>query len=388
MKRAFAIAVTNTRRMFRLRTNLFFAFVFPMILILVLGATFGGSDNPRVGVVSPGSGPLEAALVAQLRSTPHLRVSSVASRAALVSRVSRGELSGGLVIPAGYDAAVSGGRTATVDYVGRPDASSQRLKETVDGAVAQQATLLGAAGFAVSQHAADDFGSALAAARAILPTTPVVSVAQSSAGKARTDANLGRFDESAWTELLLFLFFTALSGSLALIESRRLGLSRRMLSTPTSAAVVVAGETMGRMLIGLIQATVIVFGSALVFNVKWGQPLGVIAVVVLFLLVADGAGICLGTLLRNEQQAIAVSVLAGMGLAAIGGCMVPLEVFSSTMKRVAHITPHAWANDAFAQLVGHNAGIGGIVPQLAVLAGFAAVLMALATWRLRRVLVA
>ena len=108
--------------------------------------------------------------------------------------------------------------------------------------------------------------------------------------------------------------------------------------------------------------------------------------VILFALVGAGAGIFLGTLFRNEQQAIGVSLLLGLGLGALGGCMVPLEVFSPTMRRVAHITPQAWGNDAFARLVGHGASITGILPQLGVLAAYAAVLLALATWRLRRVL--
>jgi ABC-2 type transport system permease protein len=43
-------------------------------------------------------------------------------------------------------------------------------------------------------------------------------------------------------------------------------------------------------------------------------------------------------------------------------------------------------NDAFARLVGHGASIGGILPQLGVLAAYAAVLLTLAAWRLRRVL--
>jgi linearmycin/streptolysin S transport system permease protein len=58
------------------------------------------------------------------------------------------------------------------------------------------------------------------------------------------------------------------------------------------------------------------------------------------------------------------------------------------MKNVAHITPHAWAYDAFTQLVAHGATIGDIGRQLAVLAAFAIGLLALATWRLRRVLFA
>jgi ABC-2 type transport system permease protein len=226
----------------------------------------------------------------------------------------------------------------------------------------------------------------LAAANAAAAKVPVVAVTQTVAGKANLSATLGQFDESAWTELLLFLFLTALTGALGLIETRRLGLSRRMLSTPTSAATVIAGETLGRVLIGLIQALVIIVGSALLFGVKWGQPIGVAAVVIVFILVAAGAGIFLGTLFANEQQASGVSLLAGLGLAALGGCMVPLEVFSPTMKHIAHLTPHAWASDAFAKLVGHGASITDIGPQLAVLAAFATALLALATWRLRHVL--
>src|SRR5579871_6511246 len=106
MPKALAIALNNLRRLFRVRTNLFFTFVFPMLLILVLGATFGGSANPRLGVVSSGSGPLETELIQQLGHTPHLRVVRVGSRSRLVTQVARGQLAAGLVIPPNYDALI------------------------------------------------------------------------------------------------------------------------------------------------------------------------------------------------------------------------------------------------------------------------------------------
>ena len=85
--KALWIAATNLRRTFRMRTNIFFIFVFPMILILALGATFGGSSSPRLGVVSQGSGPLGTALAHQLERTPHLRVVPVSDPAALLTQV-------------------------------------------------------------------------------------------------------------------------------------------------------------------------------------------------------------------------------------------------------------------------------------------------------------
>jgi len=382
------IGLVNLRRMFRVRANIFFVFVFPMVLILVLGATFGGSSTPRLGVVDTGSGPLGAALLRQLEQTPHLKVVTVSDAAALLTQVGRGNLAAGVVIPPGYDAAARSGRGATVRYLAQENQSSQQLGQTVRGAVARQAALLGAALFAAGQHAVPDFSAGLAEATRISPAVPSVSVTQTTAGTTVFSRTLGQFDEGAWTELVLFLFLTALTGSVAIIETRRLGLSRRMLATPTAPITVIAGETVGRVLISCVQALVIILGSALLFGVSWGAPAGVVAVVILFALVGAGAGIFVGTLFRNEQQASAISLLLGLGLGALGGCMVPLEVFSPVLRRVAHITPQAWANDAFAKLVGHGASIAGILPQLGVLAAYAAALLALAAWRLRRVMAA
>jgi ABC-2 type transport system permease protein len=67
--------------------------------------------------------------------------------------------------------------------------------------------------------------------------------------------------------------------------------------------------------------------------------------------------------------------------------MWPLAIVPEPMRAVGHLFPHAWAMDAFIALIAKGEGVAGIVPQLTVLAGFAAALLALATWRLRRTLV-
>jgi ABC-type uncharacterized transport system permease subunit len=78
--------------------------------------------------------------------------------------------------------------------------------------------------------------------------------------------------------------------------------------------------------------------------------------------------------------------LLGLSLAALGGSMVLLEVFPETMKTVAKITPHAWANEAFAELLLDDGALADVLPQLGVLLAFAVSLLALATWRLRSAL--
>ena len=64
--------------------------------------------------------------------------------------------------------------------------------------------------------------------------------------------------------------------------------------------------------------------------------------------------------------------------------MIPIELFSDTMQKVAHITPHAWALDAFAVLVREDGTVADILPERAVLGGFAIVLIGISGFRLRR----
>jgi ABC-2 type transport system permease protein len=206
-------------------------------------------------------------------------------------------------------------------------------------------------------------------------------------GTAYTTAS-GRFDAGASTQVLLFIFFTSLSGASWLIETRRLGIARRILSTPTSTGTLVAGQLLGRLAIALLQALIIVVGSVLLFGVSWGDPLATAAVIFSFCLVATGAAVVLGSLVDNEGQAAPLALLLGLGLAALGGSMAPLEVFPSTARTIAHITPHAWANDAFSKLLKHGGDLVTVLPQIGVLLAFAAAAIAVAAWQLRRTLTA
>ncbi len=111
---------------------------------------------------------------------------------------------------------------------------------------------------------------------------------------------------------------------------------------------------LGRLAVALLQALIIIVGSALFFGVGWGDPAGTAAVVISFALVGTGGAVLLGSLFSSEQQAGPVALLLGLGLAALGGSMAPLEVFPDTARAIAHVTPHAWANDAFSDLLGER----------------------------------
>ncbi len=386
--KAFTIAGTNLRRWLRDRSNVFWAFIFPILLILVLGSAFGGSSDPRLGIHNEGDGPLAADLVVLLEEQPGMQVIQFESREDLVATVERGELEAGLLIPVDYDATLRQGAMTSVELVARSAEEAQAISSNVQSALTQQSVVLRAAFFVESEEVGS-FAEGLETAETASMNVADVTVVVSSAGEPVGFFQLGRFDASAQQQMLLFVFLTSLTASAALIQTRRLGVARRMMSTPTPVRTILVGEGMGRFAVALLQGLFIMVGTLVFFNVNWGDPVGAAAILIVFSLVGSGAAMLMGSLFENDQQAAGLGVLLGMGLAALGGCMVPLiifEFFAPTLFQVAHITPHAWGLEAFDVLVIENGTLVDTLPFLAILLGFAGVFYLLAIWRLRRVL--
>jgi ABC-2 type transport system permease protein len=188
-------------------------------------------------------------------------------------------------------------------------------------------------------------------------------------------------------ELILFMFLMGMVAASALIKSRQLGVTQRMLATPATAVHVVAGEGLGRFAIAVVQGVFIIAATALLFRLGWGSWLATAAIVTSFALVATAAALLVGALVDNESQSSAIGISLGLALAALGGCMVPFEVFPDWLRSLAHITPHAWAIDAFTEVVQRGGGLGQIGTELAVLVTFGVVMLAGASTALRRAIV-
>ena len=385
--KAITIAANDLRRLLRWRGNLFFLFVLPMLIILLLGAAFGGSQKARVGVLQRDRGPLAQQFIVALGSRPSTKLTRYQNSVSLQKAVARGDIDAGLVIPAGYDSLVRHGQSATLDYFDRPNSVAQQLRPTIQSVAADQSRTIAAAQVLQRQRNLP-FSGALARASAVVERLPRVQAVLTAPDGSRYAVTTGRFQQGASTELVLFIFFTSLTGAAFMIETRRLGIARRILSTPTSTRTIVAGQLLGRLAVALAQALIIVLGSMLFFGVTWGNPLGSAAVILAFCLVGTGAAVLIGTLCQTEEQARPVAFLLGLGLAALGGSMAPLEVFPATARAIAHITPHAWANDAFAKLLKHGGDLVTVLPQIGVLLGFAALALTVAVWRLHHALTA
>lgn len=376
--KAFTIARTGLKRFLREKENIFFVFIFPILIIMFVGLQFGAGVEPTLGVAGVDT-PVGRIIVDSM-TEDGFNVVELDSEEAAFAAVELREVEAAIVVedadPVGADHPIK------VEFLARQGFGLE-VRSVVQAIVTDMSAQLRAARY-LSTVSDLDSGQASAVVEAASVDVALVNVGVTRGGEPLFEGEMEQFDLGASSQLVLFTFLTSLSTSGHLILTRKLGMSSRMLVSPTSVGTIVVGETLGRYAVALVQALFIVVATALMFGVDWGDPLGAAAVVGVFSLVATAAGILLGSLLNNDQQAGGVGVMLGLGLGALGGSMVPYEIFPETVQRVSQFTPHYWALRGFRDLLFANGGLSDVMDEVGVLAAIAAGLLVLASLAYRR----
>ena len=128
-----------------------------------------------------------------------------------------------------------------VGFVARSSGIGPSLRPVV-GQALQSSLLPATAARFVADQGLGDFPAALAIAEGVQAAAPQIEVTTRPSERPCFPSTLGQFDLGASSQLILFMFITALSGGAVLIQTRQLGLSRRMLSTPTSVRTILSGR--------------------------------------------------------------------------------------------------------------------------------------------------
>lgn len=381
-----AIVAANLLRQARDRTGLFFILIMPFVVITLVGFALGGragAERLPVGVVVRGDGANSAALLRSLDRAPDLEVRQVAGGRELSDGVRQGSLAGGLIIPAALDRADLP-VTLSMKYLEPPGgqagaAARSAVQVVVSTEAGRLEALRSARGAGASPRRAD---AIVAQATSVTRSITVTSSAQGG-----TVAKPVGFAYTSPANLVLFTFINSMAVAGALVETRRLGVGRRTLAAPVRPWTILLAETLSRYLVAALQATLIVFGSSLIFGVRWGDPAAVAAVVSVFCLVATAAAMLVGSALRQGSQASAIGIPVGIVLGMLGGCLWPPDVGPPVLATIGHLFPHAWAMDALLTLASTDGGIIEVLRPLAVLLVMAAVLLMVSLTLFRRSMV-
>ena len=110
----------------------------------------------------------------------------------------------------------------------------------------------------------------------------------------------------------------------------------------------------------------------ILFGMNWGpQPAALLLVVVTTSWAAMGLAMLVAALAKTETQVAIYGSLLVLVLAGLSGCMMDRSLMSQEMQSLSLVTPHAWALDAYRQLLVNPVPNMEIVLQAcAVLFGF------------------
>ncbi len=180
----------------------------------------------------------------------------------------------------------------------------------------------------------------------------------------------------------LFWIVSLLAGSV--LREKREGTFRRLLAAPMGRAVMLIGKLLPYYIINLIQLTLMLGASSLLFGMGLGRsPAGLVVVSLAAAAAATGLGVLVAALARTEAQVGSLTVLLLLSLSALGGCFVPRFVMPEWLQRIGLVTPHAWALDAYQDLFVRGYGLMDVLPKAGVLLAFAALFFGVGVWRFR-----
>lgn len=151
---------------------------------------------------------------------------------------------------------------------------------------------------------------------------------------------------------VMFAFFLVLTVGWLFVSERRQGTLKRLLLAPLSRTQILLGKMIPCFALSLAQGLILLGAGKLVFGMDWGaQPLWLLAVVFCTSLAAMGMALLIAALARTETQVAIYGTLLVLMLAGISGCLMPRALMPEDMKQLSLFTPHAWALDAYAQLL-------------------------------------
>jgi hypothetical protein len=207
--------------------------------------------------------------------------------------------------------------------------------------------------------------------------------AETGSGLLRRGAALYQILVPSYT--VMFAFFLVLTVGWLFVAERRQGTMLRLRAAPLSRGQILVGKLIPCYLLSFGQALFLLAAGKAVFGMNWGpDPLWLVAVAAATSFAATGLALLIASLARTETQVAIYGTLLVLVLAGVSGCLMPRDLMPEEMRQASLVTPHAWALDAYAQLLVNPAPEIAIVAQACgVLVGFGLAYLVIAWWLLR-----
>jgi len=360
---------------------LVFAVLVPLALMFVMNLVLSGVADeglqPITVAVSVPEGDQLAAVLPQVLgsdSEGELRITlREAGPGEVRGLVDDGTAGLGVVVPADFTAALTGGRGPEVEIVRGDDSgiAGSVVTAIVDGVLAQLTA--GTRAAVAAQGLGVPPAQLGAVAQAVATEAPQVTWTE---GRTATE-QLGLGESIVAGQSGMFLLFTVGFGVLALVTERGQGTLGRLLSMPMRPWLIVLAKGIVSFVLGILATSVLLFAGATFFDdVDFGSPVAVGALVLLVVAATTSIMFVIAKVARTAEQAGIAQAIVAVSLGMSGGAFFPITN-TGWVGQLLSVNPVK----AFTNGLGITAGGGGVGdlgPTALTMAVFTVVCLALA----------
>ena len=355
------ISLRRDRLTFAMMTGL------PAIQLLLFGYAIQTDVRRLPTVVLDQSRTAESrALIQVLANTDNFRiVASVPDRNSARRWIERGAARVALVIPPQYQRAIRRGETGEAQLL-------------IDAADPQSS----GAAISGAQLAASARGLQLLSARyAIAP--PVTIAVRPWYNPAQRSAT---FIVPGIVGILLTITMTLIT-STAIVRERERGTLEQLIVTPIGKASLMLGKLVPFILVGYVQMSVVLVLGRVFFRIPIeGSLLLLYALSLVFIIASLGVGLLISTVARNQVQAMQLSFFFMLPNILLSGYIFPRAAMPEPAQWAGALLPLTWFLEILRGVLLKGIGIADLWQELAILAGFAVVLLAVSVRRFAKTL--
>ena len=375
----------------------------PMLITGIMGLALGdGESHPiSVSVINQDEGQfgkIFEAAIADTKSGVTLKSSLAGDLARARESVERGAAQALIYVPRDFSAALqSAGAAAPVvqvycgaDAATKADAirfvcdqAARRLRALVVGKQIAAARLQIGGGQDARASQLDAAFAQELSSRQILKEAAMIEIKSAPAGDGKIRRNpFAFFAPSLGVFFLMICMFEAPRSILVEREEGTLG---RLIRTPIGPAQILLGKLSGSYLSGVLQFTMLVVASRIVFGLTWGHSLSGLALMVVAVVAASASmGAVVAAFSKNIFHAGAIGGGITLLSAGLGGNFFAADNLPGWLEVLSRLTINRWALEGFSKLVVRGLEAHDVLLNAGVLIVIAVGLFALAFRKFQR----
>jgi ABC-2 type transport system permease protein len=320
------LTVANIRSFTRDRAALFWTLAFPLIFVLLFGSIFsGGSSQRTIGFADTDVTPASAQLRQAFTSVPNVKIVD-GTEATLLARMKSGDVSTVIVVPLGY-----GEQVATKTGPANVTVYTDPSQSQADAATRQ---LVGYVLSAVNQ-ATSGVPPAVAPSFEAIQTNDLTFISY------LVPSILG-----------MSLMQLGVFAAVPLVADRQKLILKRLQATPLRRWQLVGSNVLMRLLIAIVQTTIIVGVGTAAYHVQISGSWFLIgALIVLGSLAFIALGYVIASFATTEDSANGMTSVVQFPLMFLSGTFFPIDAMPDALKTVARALPLTYLGDGLRQVM-------------------------------------